>query len=58
MAEAIVDHVDDPVAADLALQLCQNLLRFTKNFDEKSDAAKRYFASFSQIDTADRTPFC
>ncbi len=57
MAEAIVEHVDDPVTPDLALQLSQNLLRFMKNFDEKSDAAKRYFASFSQIDTPDRTLF-
>ena len=57
MAEAIVEHADDPVAPDLALQLSQNLLRFMKSFDEKSEAAKRYFATFSQIDTPDRTLF-
>lgn len=57
MAEALVEHANEAIAPDLALQLAQNLLSFVKSFDEKSPAAKRYFATLSQIDTPDRTGF-
>lgn len=50
-------HLQDPAAQDLLFLLSQNLLNFTKVFDENSAIAKRYFASFSQIDVANQRQF-
>jgi len=50
-------HLQDPAAQDLLFLLSQNILSFTKVFDENSAIAKRYFASFSQIDVANQRQF-
>jgi SecD/SecF fusion protein len=50
-------HIQDPAAQDLLFFLSQNLLNFTKVFDENSAIAKRYFASFSQIEVASGRQF-
>jgi SecD/SecF fusion protein len=50
-------HLQDPAAQDLLFLLSQNLLSFVKVFDENSSIAKRYFASFSQIDVANQRQF-
>ncbi len=52
-----VGHLQDPAAQDLLFMLSQNILNFTKVFDENSAIAKRYFASFSQIDVSNQRQF-
>ncbi len=44
-----------PQAQELLISLAQNILSFTKTFGEQSAITQRYFASFTQIDTPDRT---
>ncbi len=39
---------------DLLINLAQQIVTFTKAFNENTDIAHRYYASFSQIDTADK----
>ncbi len=55
--QTALNHVQDPEATDLLLHLSQNILNFTKVFSENSPIAKRYFASFSQIDTPNSRQF-
>ena len=52
-----VGHLQDPAAQDLLFMLSQNILNFTKVFNENSSIAKRYFASFSQIDVSNQRQF-
>jgi SecD/SecF fusion protein len=52
-----VGHLQDPAAQDLLFMLSQNILNFTKIFDENSAIIKRYFASFSQIDVSNQRQF-
>jgi SecD/SecF fusion protein len=42
---------------DKAVDLSQNILSFTKVYGENSEAAKRFFSSFSQIGDVDKTQF-
>ena len=42
---------------DLTLKLAQNIVSFTNVFGQTSDIAKRYFASFSQIEAENRDGF-
>lgn len=42
---------------ELTLKLAQNIVSYVKVFGQSGDAAKRYFASFSQIATDDREAF-
>ncbi|NGX59257.1 MAG: hypothetical protein KR126chlam3_00405 [Chlamydiae bacterium] len=42
---------------DLTLRTAQNILSYVKVFGDTGDMAKRYFASFSQIDTSNRDTF-
>ncbi|HEX2579574.1 MAG TPA: protein translocase subunit SecD [Rhabdochlamydiaceae bacterium] len=57
LIQTAVTHLQDPAAQDLLLLLSQNILNFTKIFDENSSIAKRYFASFSQIEVANQRQF-
>lgn len=57
LIQTSLSHLQDPAAQDLLFMLSQNLLNFTKVFDENSAVAKRYFASFSQIETENRRQF-
>jgi SecD/SecF fusion protein len=54
LIQAVLSRPQDPESADLLTLLSQNLLNFTKVFAENSPIAKRYFASFSQIEGVDR----
>jgi SecD/SecF fusion protein len=40
---------------EIAIQLAQNVLSFTKVFGENSTAAGRYFASFTQVKSSERS---
>ena len=53
-ASSGIDRIEQQNAS---LQLSQGLLSFTKVFGETGDIAKRYFASFSQIETDSRETF-
>ncbi|HUD01928.1 MAG TPA: protein translocase subunit SecD [Rhabdochlamydiaceae bacterium] len=57
LIQTSISHLQDPAAQDLLFMLSQNLLNFTKVFDENSAIAKRYFASFSQIDVPNQKQF-
>jgi len=57
MVQAAISNPNDPQAQDLLGMIAQNLLSFVKVFDENNAIAKRYFASFSQIDGGDRQLF-
>jgi SecD/SecF fusion protein len=57
LIQTSLGNLQDPVAQDLLFMLSQNILNFTKVFDENSAAAKRYFASFSQIEVANQRQF-
>ena len=57
LIQTSINHLQDPGAQDLLLMLSQNILNFTKVFDENSSVAKRYFASFSQIEVANQRQF-
>ena len=52
-----LSHLQDPAAQDLLFMVSQNLLNFTKVFDENSPIAKRYFSSFSQVDVPNQRQF-
>jgi SecD/SecF fusion protein len=57
LIQAAINHAQQAEAQDLLYYLCQNILNFTKVFDENSAMAKRYFASFSQINLDDKRQF-
>lgn len=57
LIQTALAHSQDAEGSDLLLFLSQNILNFTKVFSENSPIAKRYFASFSQIDTANPRQF-
>ncbi len=57
LIQTSLSHLQDPAAQDLLFMLSQNLLNFTKVFDENSAIAKRYFASFSQVEVANKRQF-
>jgi SecD/SecF fusion protein len=57
LIQAALARAQDPESAELLVILSQNLLNFTKVFAESSPIAKRYFASFSQVDVSDRRQF-
>ena len=57
LIQTSISHLQDPAAQDLLYMLSQNILNFTKVFDENSSVAKRYFASFSQIEVANQRQF-
>ena len=45
----------DQPTQDILTNLCQEILSFVKVYGEESGVAKRYFATFSQVDTPDRS---
>ncbi len=55
--QTALGNLKDAESQDLLFLLAQNLLNFTKTIDENSPLAKRYFASFSQIEVADKKQF-
>lgn len=57
MIQAALEELNDPQAQELMNLLSQNLLNFAKAFGENSPLAKRYFASFSQIENINRQLF-
>lgn len=57
LVQTSINHLQDSAAQDLLFMLSQNILNFTKVFDENSPVAKRYFASFSQIEVANQRQF-
>ncbi len=57
LVQTSISHLQDSSAQDLLFMLSQNILNFTKVFDENSPVAKRYFASFSQIEVANQRQF-
>jgi SecD/SecF fusion protein len=50
-------EMDDQEAGPLLLSLSEQLLSFVKLFKENTPVTKRYFASFSQIDKANKKGF-
>jgi SecD/SecF fusion protein len=52
---AVLDHQNEQQSQELLVQLAQNILAFTKVYAENTAVAARYFASFTQIDTDDRS---
>ena len=59
-AKLVQTAISSPSAAerqDLATRLSQDLLAFVNVFGENDVAAKRYFSSFSQIETENRDTF-
>ena len=57
LIQTALSHPQDPEAQDLLFLVSQNLLNFTKVFNENSGIAKRYFASFSQIEVPSQKQF-
>ncbi len=57
LVQTSINNLQDSAAQDLLFMLSQNILNFTKVFDENSAVAKRYFASFSQIEVANQRQF-
>ena len=55
LVHALSDERNEQQSQEIATQLAQNIVSFTKVFGEDSSISKRYFASFTQIETADRT---
>lgn len=51
---AVINNTGDPQNQDLIVRLAQNILSFVGTFGENSSIAKRYFASFTQIDSTNR----
>ena len=54
LVNALFDKPSEQQSQEIAIQLAQNIVSFTKIFTENSSIAQRYFASFTQIDTSDR----
>ncbi len=52
--QGIVNNSKQGQTDELTVFLAQNILSFTKVYGETSEAAQRYFASFSQLENADR----
>lgn len=52
---AIISQANTPERTEQCVHLAEQLLSFVKNFGETSDVTKRFFASFSQVDTAQRS---
>jgi SecD/SecF fusion protein len=52
--QAVTSPTTPPQAQELLLGLAQGILSFTKTFGEQSSITQRYFASFTQIESADR----
>ncbi|NGX26409.1 MAG: hypothetical protein K940chlam6_00330 [Chlamydiae bacterium] len=57
LVQAAITKEGGQEKVDLTLRISQNLLSFVKAFGENDAAAKRMFASFSQIDTPKRDTF-
>ncbi|MBS0605315.1 MAG: protein translocase subunit SecD [Parachlamydiales bacterium] len=53
--QGIVNNPKQGQTDDLTVFLAQNILSFTKVYGETSEAAKRYFASFSQLENVNRS---
>lgn len=54
IVQSAVANLGDSQAQDMLVMLAQNLLGFVKVFDENQTIAKRYFATFSQLEGANR----
>lgn len=48
-------EIDDPQTEDFVASLAHSIVSFTKVFGEDSSIAKRYFASFTQTDVANKS---
>lgn len=51
--QSLTDGLNEQQSQEIAIQLAQNILSFTKVYEEDSSVAKRYFASFTQVETSD-----
>lgn len=54
LVQALSDSPNEQQSQEIAIQLAQNIVSFTKVFGENSSTAERYFASFTQVDASDR----
>src|ERR1700722_18283504 len=54
LVQALSDRSNEQQSQEIVIQLAQNIVSFTKIYGENTPIAKRYFASFPQVDTADR----
>ncbi|HKZ00248.1 MAG TPA: protein translocase subunit SecD [Rhabdochlamydiaceae bacterium] len=52
--QALVQGAADGQKQDLAIFLAQNIASFAKVFGENSDIAKRYYSSFTQVESGSR----
>ncbi len=52
--QAIKRHANDPQTEDLVVSLAQDILSFVNVFPENSAIARRYFASFTQVEKGNR----
>jgi len=57
LVQAALAKEGSPEKIDLTLRIAQNILSHVKVFGESGEATKRYFASFSQIDTPKKDAF-
>ncbi|OGN64012.1 MAG: preprotein translocase subunit SecD [Chlamydiae bacterium RIFCSPHIGHO2_12_FULL_49_32] len=48
-------NLKDPEAQEIINQVAQNVVAFVRTFGEETAIAKRYFASFSQVESDDRS---
>jgi SecD/SecF fusion protein len=55
MVLAALANSNDPRNQELIIRIAQNLLSFTAAFGENTEMAKRYFASFTQVEGADKS---
>ena len=54
-AQAAIDNRNEQQSQEILIQLAQNILSFTKVYGENTPIAGRFFASFTQLDTDDRS---
>lgn len=54
LVQASLSSPSNPQNQELVIRIAQNILSFANTFGENSPIAKRYFASFSQIDAPNR----
>jgi len=54
LVQALVNQRNEQQSQEIASTLAQNILSFTKVYAENSTVAKRYFATYTQIDAGDR----
>jgi SecD/SecF fusion protein len=57
LVKTLNSNNDSAINQEVALQIAQNILTFSRTFGENSDIAKNYFSTFSQIESSNRTDF-